>query len=83
MMALPRCAYMALPLCLLAYDNAMAFGSGYGAAPVEYTQPATISDAATHYVNMNSVLDRALEQNGTWGFWPSFRLSTTQHDGFK
>ena len=31
---------------------------------------------------MNNVLDRALQQNGAWGFWPSFRLSTTQHNGF-
>ena len=84
MMALPRCAYMALPLCLAVYDNAMAFGAGsYGTAPVEYAQPGAISDAATNYVSMNSVLDRALEQDGTWGFWPSFRLSTTQHDGFQ
>ena len=76
---------LALPLCLAAFDNAMAFGpndSGNDAVPVEYTQPAAISDAATKYVNMNTVLDRALEQNGAWGFWPSFRLSTTQHNGF-
>ncbi len=83
MVVLPRCVYtLALPLCFAAFDNAMAFGTGYAAAPTEYSQPATMSDAVTNHINMDSVLDRALEQNGAWGFWPSFRMSTTRHDGF-